>query len=226
MNPTQESVIFETSDGSHSLRSSTFGVSYHSKYGAVQESLHVFIQAGLYYKALQTTNIAVLELGFGTGLNALLTLLHAEMHGWQIDYETIEAYPISIEQAAQLNYPELLGVADHRSTFMHLHQMDWGVPIQAAPHFRFCKQQIDFQHINYQQRFDLLYFDTFAPDTQPELWETPMLLRAWHALRDGGVFVTYCAKGVVKRRLCEVGFEVESIPGPPGKREMTRAVKR
>lgn len=221
----EQSTIFETQDGSHSMLSQAYGVSYHSKYGAIQESRHVFMEAGLYFKALQQKEIAVLELGFGTGLNAFLTLLESEKHGWHIHYETIEAYPISIEQAGQLNYPIILNAEHFQGLFDQMHTSDWNTIHYLTSAFHFKKVNTRFETIVYQNRFDLIYFDTFSPDTQPELWEPPLLQAMYDALRPNGVLVTYCAKGVVKRRLKNVGFQVESPPGPPGKREMTRAVK-
>jgi len=221
----EQSTIFETQDGSHSMLSKVYGVSYHSKYGAIQESRHVFIEAGLYFKALQQKEIAVLELGFGTGLNAFLTLLASEKHGWQIHYETIEAYPISIEQAGALNYPVILEVQPLQGLFHQMHTSDWNTIHSLTSAFHFQKVNARFESIAYQNRFDLIYFDTFPPDTQPELWELPLLQAMYDALRPNGVLVTYCAKGIVKRRLKNVGFQVESPPGPPGKREMTRAIK-
>jgi len=217
--------IFETQDGSHSILSQQYGVSYHSKYGAIQESRHVFIQMGLYFKALQQKDIAILELGFGTGLNALLTYLEAAAHPWNIVYETIEAYPITLAQAAQLNYPTLLNQEKLQTVFAALHQSNWGEKHILSPNFTFQKNKQQFQTIDYQDQFDLIYFDAFAPGAQPELWEASMLAKLYQALRAGGVLVTYCAKGSVKRTFKEVGFQIESLPGPPGKREMTRCTK-
>ncbi|MFN7117192.1 MAG: tRNA (5-methylaminomethyl-2-thiouridine)(34)-methyltransferase MnmD [Saprospiraceae bacterium] len=217
--------IFETQDGSHSIQSKRFGVSYHSKYGAIQESRHVFIEAGLYYKALQQKDIAILELGFGTGLNTLLTYQEAERHGWTIFYETIEAYPITLAQANQLNYPALLGATSLQAVFQTLHTSTWSEKHIISPHFTFQKQKKAFQDIDYQAQFDLIYFDAFAPGAQPELWEVPLLQKLYNALRLNGILVTYCAKGSVKRNFREVGFKVEALPGPPGKREMTRCIK-
>lgn len=218
-------VIFETQDGSHSILSHQHGVSYHSKYGAIQESRHVFIQAGLHYKALQQNNLAILEFGFGTGLNALLTYHEAQRHGWNIRYETIEAFPIAAQQAAQLNYPTVLNNNDLTTVFKHLHESAWEVQHVCSPHFTFKKLHQSFEEIRYENQFDLLYFDAFAPAAQPELWEVPVVTLLYNALRSGGVLVTYCAKGSVKRTFREVGFQVEALPGPPGKREMTRCVK-
>lgn len=220
-----QDLIFETQDGSHSIMSAQHGVSYHSKYGAVQESRHVFIQAGLFQKALQQKEIAVLEFGFGSGLNAFLTLLEAQQHGWEILYETIEAFPISLEQAQVLNYPTLLEAQDSQAAFLTMHECQWNQEIAITRSFVFKKWLSKFEDISFHNQFDVIYFDAFAPDAQPELWEASVLDKAYQALRPGGLLVTYCAKGSVKRALKSVGFQLESLPGPPGKREMTRCVK-
>lgn len=217
--------IFKTQDGSHSILSEQFGVPYHSKYGAVQESRHVFIEAGLYFKAAQKKELAILELGFGTGLNALLTLLEAAQHNWKIYYKTVEAFPLFIEQARQLNHTAILKATQWQDSFLQMHESAWGTELPILPNFIFQKTQDTFQNIRAEAQFDIIYFDPFAPDTQPELWEPPLLQAMYEALLPQGVLVTYCAKGVVKRSLKSVGFQVESLPGPPGKREMTRALK-
>ena len=214
--------IFETQDGSHSILSKQYGVSYHSKYGAIQESRHVFLQAGLHYKALQQKDLAILEIGFGTGLNALLTFEEAERHQWNIHYETVEAFPIELPQALQLNYPARLNTEKLSGIFIALHSCSWEEIHRLSPFFTFRKVCQSFQEIQYERQFDLIYFDAFAPDAQPELWEPPLLSLLYKALRPGGMLVTYCAKGSVKRAFKAVGFQVEALPGPPGKREMTR----
>jgi len=220
-----KNVLIETQDGSHSLMSGAFGVSYHSRYGAIQESLHVFIKAGLHWKALKSKQLRILEIGFGTGLNAYLTMLEAARLGLDIYYETIEAYPISVEQAATLNYPQFLQPEESPTLFMELHRAPFGEKIVITRHFQLQKQQMQFENIQHKDAFDLVFFDAFAPDSQPESWEQPMLQKVYEALKKDGIMVTYCAKGYVKRNLKAVGFQVEALPGPPGKREMTRGVK-
>lgn len=218
--------IFETQDGSHSIFSERYGVSYHSKYGAIQESLHVFINAGLRNRALGHSALAILEIGFGTGLNAYLSLLEATTRKLNIYYETVEAYPISNEQAAQLNYPmQISAQADQAELFMQLHTSDWEKEHVLSPHFTFRKTSTTVEAYDPPPRFDIIYFDAFAPDAQPELWGEAIFEKMYKALLPDGILVTYCAKGVVKRCLRSVGFEIESIPGPPGKREMTRCTK-
>lgn len=218
--------IFETQDGSHSLFSETHGVSYHSKYGAIQESQHVFIASGLYYKMTGSKKISVLEIGLGSGLNAYMSLLEAEKHQVQIEYTAVEAFPISHQEALQLNYPNLLKGGDWQDQFLAIHLLDWEVSHQLSPHFKFTKLQSRFEDLDFTEVFDVIYFDAFAPSAQPELWEAPVMSIMYRSLRPGGVLTTYCAKGSVKRTLKSIGFEIEALPGPPGKREMTRALKK
>ena len=216
--------IITTSDGSHSIQSGQFEVSYHSIHGAIQESQHVFIEAALYHKmATQKDNIRILEIGFGTGLNALMTQLEADKNQVTIDYHTYEKYPISIEQAAALNYPAQLNT--DTTSLQQLHTCPWETTIPLSEQFTFTKWQKDFVDIDTTDYFDIIYFDAFAPNAQAELWEAALLAKMYAALRQNGLLTTYCAKGAVKRCLKSVGFTIESIPGPPGKREMTRAIK-
>ncbi len=219
-----EGEIFTTQDGSHSIYSPQFNVSYHSKYGALQESKHVFIQAGLYPFISGHSAIDLLEIGLGSGLNAFLTLLETEQKSFSVRYVGIENFPLPVDQARQLNYPEIAGEAGP-GLFSRLHESPWEEPVDITPLFRLHKRKMDFEEVIYRQSFDLIYYDAFAPNAQPELWEFPMLERMYQALRSGGVLVTYCAKGAFKRHLKAMGFTVESLPGPPGKREMTRALK-
>jgi tRNA U34 5-methylaminomethyl-2-thiouridine-forming methyltransferase MnmC len=218
----QQLEIHLTQDGSHTLFATQYGVSYHSRYGAIQESRHVFIEAGLHPLLITRRPAAVLEFGLGAGLNAFLTFLGAENQQVPIYYESLEAYPISLEQARTLNYPDLLG---HAAVFTAIHEAPWDAVQSLSPCFQLKKVRTRFEDYTNSSRFDLIYFDAFAPGAQPELWETPLLRVAVEALRPGGALVTYCAKGEVKRRLRELGMQVEALPGPPGKREMTRAVK-
>jgi tRNA U34 5-methylaminomethyl-2-thiouridine-forming methyltransferase MnmC len=221
----EENTLLITQDGSHTLLSGKYGVSYHSRYGAIQESMHVFLQAGFFPKVLPARAVSILEIGFGSGLNALLTLLESRRLDCQVQYDTVEAYPISIEQAASLNYPELLLQPDVKAVFLQMHQSGHGELQQLQPQFSFRKWIQLFEAIDFQESFDVIYFDAFAPETQPALWNGDIMGRMFRALRPEGVLVTYCAKGAVKRTLKAEGFVIEAIPGPPGKREMTRAIK-
>ncbi|WP_425421538.1 tRNA (5-methylaminomethyl-2-thiouridine)(34)-methyltransferase MnmD [Phaeodactylibacter xiamenensis] len=220
----EELSIIKTQDGSDSIFSERFGVSYHSRYGAIQESRHVFLQSGLYPRLQALKQVAVLEAGLGTGLNALLTCLEAEKVQKHIRYVALEAFPLSTAQADTLNYAGHLGEA--AATILHqIHHSQWGQPVDISPWFTFEKRRIAFENFEEAAAFDVVYFDAFAPNAQPELWEAEVLGRMYRALREDGVFVTYCAKGAVKRCLKSLGFTIEALPGPPGKREMTRGLK-
>jgi tRNA U34 5-methylaminomethyl-2-thiouridine-forming methyltransferase MnmC len=216
--------IVTTSDGSHTLRNQ-FGSTYHSVHGAVSESAHVFIQAGLHYILTHKNTASVLEIGFGTGLNAFMTYLYAQQTQKNIRYTTCEAYPLLPHEVKELNYAEQLGAPTEQPIFQYLHTANWDCEIPVAPFFKFTKQLLKFENISYQNEFDIIYFDAFEPEAQPELWTHNMLQIMYNALVPQGVLVTYCAKGVVKRTLKAVGFSIETLAGPPGKREMTRATK-
>ena len=217
--------LIVTGDGSHSIYSERFGVTYHSRYGAITESAHVFIDAGLRYKAVVQPDLAVLEVGLGTGLNAFMTWLEAERRNLYIYYTAIEAYPLSLKEAAGFNYAELLRVPERKADFLRLHRCAWAKPALLSPHFTFEKYKTRLEDFTATEAYDVIYFDAFAPQAQPELWTSAILANMYAALRPEGVLVTYCAKGDFKRRLREVGFEVERLAGPPGKREMTRGGK-
>lgn len=218
--------IIETSDGSHTILSDIFGVSYHSKYGAIQETQHVFITSALQQKALEQTNIAVLDIGFGTGLNALMTYIEAKNRNLNVTYVGVEAFPISLETAKSLNFTSLLNEPDTTNgVFIKMHESPWSTPIQLTEYFNFTKLNQRFQDLAFTNQFDVIYFDAFAPSSQPELWEAPIMQIMYDALVANGILTTYCAKGVVKRTMKGVGFQIERLPGPPGKREMTRAKK-
>lgn len=202
-----------------------YGVSYHSKYGAVQESLHVFISAGLMPFLKPGASISVLEAGMGTGLNAFLTFLEGEKFQASISYEAIEAFPLEPEFAVKLNFPEVLNVLHEEPVFHAIHQLPWGQTFSLGTNFRFRKILARFEDYRPENAFDVVFFDAFAPGAQPEVWETAVLSVFYDVLRNGGALVTYCAKGEVKRRLRGLGFQVETLAGPPGKREMVRAIK-
>lgn len=218
--------LFITADGSHSIESEQYGVPYHSRHGALQETRHVFIEAGLLDVARTADQMNVLGIGFGTGLNAFVTLLTAEQQKLPVSYHAVEAFPLSRQETRQLNYPEVLEVPERRADFLRLHDLEWEATTKIAEHFEFSKEQTRFQDLDLPDDFfDVVYFDAFAPNAQPELWDEHVLGKMYRTLRPGGVLVTYCAKGSVKRCLRGLGFTVEPLPGPPRKREMTRARK-
>ncbi len=216
--------IIQTKDGSNTLFVPELNETYHSTNGALQESLHVFIKEGLLYRNLK--NIKILEVGFGSGLNALTTFVSAADLGLRVNYTSLEAYPLEWDSVAKLNYTELEGMRKHHDVFRKMHSCSWGKKAPISVNFSLMKLNLKLQDIIFENAFDLIYFDAFAPQIQPELWTNEIFHLVYKSLRSKGVLVTYCAKGSVKRSLKAVGFELQSIPGPPGKREMSRAVKK
>ncbi len=220
--------IITTSDGSHSLLNTQLNETYHSIHGAIQESVHVFIKSGLEYLAQKNpqTEIKILEVGFGTGLNALLTLQYSLDHLTKISYESLEAFPIAYETALQLNYPKALSFLQAEKHFLQLHQSPWDEQVEISNSFSLYKRHAKLEEANLAtEKFDLIYFDAFAPSKQPEMWELSILKKIERSMKSGGVLVTYCAKGQLKRDLRSLGLIVETLPGPPGKFQMVRALK-
>jgi tRNA U34 5-methylaminomethyl-2-thiouridine-forming methyltransferase MnmC len=220
--------LLTTDDGSATLHSEFFGETYHSRRGARTESEHVFLRNGLYAwleKHPERGSPRILEAGFGTGLNALLTLLAAGSLGIEMAYTGYEAYPLDEPTAAGLDYPALLGAPASADDFLAMHRCAERQTHRLTPFFRFEKRFARFELLDEAETYDVVYFDAFAPGTQAELWNADALGRMFHALRPGGVWVSYCAKGEVRRTLQSVGFRVERLPGPPGKREMLRGWK-
>ncbi len=215
--------IITTGDGSKTIQIQDWNEQYHSIHGAVNEAYHVFIDKGFTYLTKET--ISILEIGFGTGLNALITLIEAEKKNKSVDYTGIEAYPISREEISQLDYIETLKADAFREVFLEMHRSSWEKRIGLTPYFSFNKQKKDFQEISDSNLYDLIYFDAFGARVQPELWTEIIFDKMYNALTENGVLVTYSAKGSVRRAMQAVGFVVERLPGPPGKREMLRALK-
>jgi len=216
--------IIITGDGSHSLLNRELNETYHSVHGALRESLHVFIKHGLSFfrDKYNSKDIAVFEVGFGTGLNALLTAEEAATGGFTVRYTSIEAYPLEEAVWAHLNYAT---EPAQKERFARLHQSAWQEWVEALPQFYLKKLNTTLQTVALQAAtFDIIYFDAFAPSKQPDMWTLPMLEKVVKALKPGGVFVTYCAKGQLKRDLKSLGLEVETLEGPPGKKEMVRGV--
>ena len=216
--------ISKTDDGSDTIYNRDIGESYHSTFGAVQESMHVFISAGL--RQMKNSAVSILEIGFGTGLNALLSLAESMRSGQTIRYIAIEKYPLSATIWNRLNYMEILPDSDPH-VFNALHDADWNKQTQITDNFSLLKLSSDLLDLDYSDFpfIDLVYFDAFSPEKQPELWETIVFRKIAEHCNPGAKFVTYCAKGAVRRSLTEVGYTVERIPGPPGKREMLRGTK-
>ena len=219
--------IILTEDGSHSIEIPELGVTYHSIHGAIQESKHVFIEAGLHkaYPSRQWDGMRIFEVGFGTGLNALLTLLELERSGIGTYYETIEPLPLTVPEIVPLNFCEQLHRNDLKLTFEKLHSCDWEQEVSITANFIFKKINADVLNFQSSGSFDLIYFDAFDPKAQPELWTKKIFDKMFAMLAVSGVLVTYSSKGEVRRVMQAAGFEVEKIAGPPGKREIVRAVK-
>jgi tRNA U34 5-methylaminomethyl-2-thiouridine-forming methyltransferase MnmC len=214
--------IIITADGSTTIQLSDWQEQYHSKHGAIQEASHVFVNMGLSL-FFEKPSVSILEIGFGTGLNALLTLKESEKQKLQVLYEAVEAYPVTQEEVQRVNFPELLQV--QRRHFDDLHLAVWEEEVAIIPTFRLKKRKQFFESIDDRDSFDLIYFDAFGARVQPELWTETIFKKMFEALKNRGVLVTYAAKGSVRRSMQAVGFTVERLPGPPGKREMLRATK-
>lgn len=211
-----------TADGSTTIHLPEWDENYHSKHGAIQEARHVFLKMGLslFYDSKE---VVILEAGFGTGLNAYLTLLDAQSKNLKIYYEGVEGYPVSIDEIKHCNFPEQLNKT--REVFKKLHTSEWEKDTNINDTFILKKRKQFFSEITDENKYNLIYFDAFGPRVQPELWSAEQFQKMFCALRQKGVLVTYSAKGSVRRALQEVGFTVERVPGPPGKREMLRATK-
>ena len=219
--------IIITADGSHSISVPELNVAYHSIYGAITESLHVFIKAGLIDSAIfEYIGVhQVLEVGFGTGLNALLTLIEADKNKNRVYYTAIEPYPLKEEMISQLNYCEQLNLSEYKSRFERMHETEWEEMYEVSEFFRLTKTKRNVADFTTDDLFDIIYFDAFAPAAQPELWTKEIFEKMYCLLKPGGILVTYCSKGAVRRAMIAAGFEVEKLPGPPRKREMLRAKK-
>ena len=215
-----------TGDGSHTISMPELNVTYHSIHGAIQESKHVFIEAGL--KSLlpvEGTALNVFEMGFGTGLNALLTIIESERLQRKIYYETVEQFPLDNGEVRSLNYCEQLDREDLQPIFEQLHSCEWEKKVNITENFGFNKSRTNLLNLETSETFELIYFDAFAPNTQPELWTNEIFEKMFAMLEPGGILVTYCSKGDVRRAMQAAGFIVEKLPGPRGKREMTRALR-
>ena len=205
-------------DGSSTLYSDLYQAHYHSTHGAIQESLHIFIEHGLHAQTCDP--IHILEYGLGTGLNLFLTAKHSLNR--HVHYKGLELHPVRAELLSQLNYAQ---TAEDSQLFNQIHDSNWDVWHQLTDQFAYYKAHMKFEDYHPEEEYDLIYYDAFAPSSQEHLWNTDMMSTCYNALKKNGFLITYCAKGSFKRALREVGFEVVGLPGPPGKREMTKAVK-
>ncbi len=224
----EELQIIATEDGSNTLFNTALKETYHSTRGAIQESNHVFINNGLrfFLDSQKPNSISVFEVGLGTGLNALLSLKFAEENKLKIEYTSIECNPIALKTAAQLNFVSLLNDESLTSQFQRIHDEGWDQEVILSNHFMLQKINNDLFLFQLKpNQFDVIFFDAFAPSKQPEMWAMAILEKVVQSMKEGGVFVTYCAKGQLKRDLKSLGLIVESLPGSSGKREMVRALK-
>jgi len=210
-----------TNDGSHSIFNPEVNETYHSKHGAIVEAEYVFIKNGLLAKNKKEFNI--LEVGFGTGLNALLTAQKAKQKKITINYHGIELYPVKKDSYSQLNFTELIG--EEKSKLLQIHECKWEKENIINDFFKLTKNEIALENYTSRTKFDIIYFDAFSPEKQPELWTAIIFQNMYNLLNEDGFLITYCAKGVVKRTMKAVGFEIVVLDGPPGKRQMTRANK-
>ena len=221
----------QTEDGSTTIYVPSLQEHYHSVHGAIQEARHIFIEAGIgFFLAAHSGEtginhpLHILEAGFGTGLNAYLTMIYATEQQIPVCYHSIEKYPLTEEEIVHLNYPDQTGFTP-KQLFRTLHDVAWETEQRLTPYFTLCKHRQDFCDISFPPQFHIVFFDAFNPDVQPHLWTTEVLARFYQALLPQGILVTYCVKGIVKQALRSVGFTLKRLPGPPGKREMLRALK-
>ena len=212
-----------TEDGSVTIFLPEMQESYHSKFGAIQEARHVFIQNGL--DLIKDKPISILEIGFGTGLNAFITFLESVKSGQQINYTGVEAYPVGQEESLQLNYVKELDADSYADVFKTMHTGDWETPLNLNENFTLTKRKQFFEEIDDVNKYDLIYFDAFGYPSQPHLWSEAIFKRMYTALKPGGILVTYACRSIIKNNMKSEGFTTSKLPGPPGKREMLRGVK-
>lgn len=215
--------IIITSDGSTSIHLPEWEESYHSKHGAIQEAQHVFIKNGL--SLCKGQSVSVLEIGFGTGLNAFITFLESIKNNQNIEYVGVEGFPISTDEVVQMNYVNQLNASQFEAEFKTMHISDWEENVTISETFRLTKRKQLFNDINDKNQFDIIYFDAFGYRVQPELWSVEIFTKMFEALKEGGILVTYACRGPIKNAMKEAGFKIEKLAGPPGKREMLRGWK-
>ena len=213
--------IIITNDGSHSIFNTKVNECYHSKHGAIVEAEHVFIRNG--FSTVNETKLNILEVGFGTGLNTLLTYQKAVQKSIKVNYHTIELHPIDKRYYSKLNFTDLIGI--EKDQLLKLHNCKWGQEIQLNSYFTLIKNHTSLETYNTDIKFDIIYFDAFSPEKQPEIWSEEIFKKMYTFLKESGFLITYCAKGMVKRTMKSVGFEIIVLDGPPGKRQITRGNK-
>lgn len=215
--------IIITDDGSTTIRIPDWDENYHSTHGAIQEAKHVFIKNGLDLFQNQDS-ISILEIGFGTGLNTFITFLET-LNKEKVNYVGVEAYPISEEEIAQMNYVSELEAENYQDVFNKMHSCDWESQQKITENFLLTKRKQFFQDIEDKNQYDLIYFDAFGFPLQPELWSEAIFKKMYEALLPKGTLVTYACRSSIKNAMLSVGFSIEKLPGAPGKREMLRATK-
>jgi tRNA U34 5-methylaminomethyl-2-thiouridine-forming methyltransferase MnmC len=212
-----------TEDGTHTLYVGELDETYHSNRGAMQESMHVFINQG--FHKVRKTPMRILEIGLGTGLNLLLTLVESLRYEMDVYYYAVEKYPLAPSEYSQLNFEKFIpGIP--KGSLIKIHEALWEEDFSMTENFLIHKEQSDFRSMNPTEGFDLVYFDAFAPDKQPHLWSTLIFSQLYDLISPGGILVSYTSKGIVRRALNSCGFEVKKLPGPLGKWEMIRATRR
>lgn len=224
MKEIMERKIIQTNDGSSSIFVPELNENYHSTHGALQESKHVFLKKGL--GLVTKKNLAIFEVGFGTGLNALLTFFEGERRSLNIRYHSVEKYPVNLQELKSLNYPSMIDHDSASAVFDKMHAAEWGGSVAISENFVLRKIESDLKQMEMPATYDLVYFDAFAPNKQANMWSGEVFLKLYKAMNPGGLLVTYCAKGSVRRTLIAAGFDVQRTDGPPGKREMLQAFKR
>lgn len=210
-----------TEDGSHTLYSERFNQHYHSTFGALQESQRIFIELGLAYAFEHFSEINIFEMGFGTGLNALLSQQLATKHKRHLNYTSVEAFPVALSMVEMLNYDEVINT----NNLQKLHNAPWNEKTQINEYFSLEKVQNTLENYETTKRFNLVYYDAFAPEVQPELWTQEIFEKMGSFMQNEGILTTYCSKGYVRRNLKAAGFSVKKHKGPVGKREVIRAIK-
>ena len=218
---------YETKDGSMSLRIEKLNETYHSKNGAITESQFVYIQRGYsYWNEINKKGVCkIFEMGYGTGLNAYLSYLESQKQHNKTYYTSLELFPLSVKEIACLNYDKFFKTQKEILTFESFSKIEWEIGKDLSKHFKLLKKELDFEKLEIINKYDIIFYDAFGYHAQPELWSTKNMQKCYDMLFFGGIWISYCAKGSVRRALEKSGFEVERLPGPPGKREMLRALK-